>query len=65
MTNTELHNDPKTWQATSTKHADAWWLHWQTWLAQRSGELKNAPTSYGNKKHPAGEAAPGTYVHER
>ncbi len=65
MTNTELHADPKTWQATSTKHADSWWLHWQTWLAERSGANKKAPTQLGNKKYPAGEAAPGTYVHER
>ena len=39
--------------------------HWQTWLAERSGANKKAPTQLGNKKYPAGEAAPGTYVHER
>ena len=65
MTNTQMHADPKTWQASSTKHADSWWLHWQTWLSARSGEHKKAPTQLGNKKYPAGETAPGTYVHER
>ncbi|HEY1028693.1 MAG TPA: class II poly(R)-hydroxyalkanoic acid synthase [Pseudomonas sp.] len=65
MTNSEMPLDPKTWQESSTKHADSWWLHWQTWLAERSGKTKNAPTALGNKKFPAGEAAPGTYVHER
>ena len=54
-----------TWQASSTKHADSWWLHWQVWLGERSGAHKKAPTQPGNKKYPAGEAAPGTYVHER
>ena len=65
MTNTQMHADPKTWQASSTKHADSWWLHWQVWLGERSGAQKKAPSQLGNKKHPAGEAAPGTYVHER
>ncbi|MFI8745693.1 class II poly(R)-hydroxyalkanoic acid synthase [Pseudomonas sp. NPDC077186] len=65
MTNSEMPADPKAWQESSTKHADSWWLHWQSWLAERSGKTKNAPTALGNKKHPAGEAAPGTYVHER
>ncbi len=65
MTNSEMPLDPKAWQESSTKHADSWWLHWQSWLAERSGKTKNAPRALGNKKFPAGEAAPGTYVHER
>nr|AAK95382.1 PHA synthase 1 [Pseudomonas oleovorans] len=65
MTNSAMPLDPKAWQESSTKHADSWWLHWQTWLSERSGETKNAPQALGNKKFPAGEAAPGTYVHER
>ena len=65
MTNSEMPLDPKAWQESSTKHADSWWLHWQSWLTERSGETKNAPRALGNKKFPAGEAAPGTYVHER
>ena len=65
MTNTEMPLDPKDWQDSSTKHTDSWWLHWQKWLAERSGATKKAPSSLGNKRYPAGEAAPGTYVHER
>jgi polyhydroxyalkanoate synthase len=65
MTNSEMPLNPKAWQASSTKHADSWWLHWQSWLAERSGEQKKAPGQLGNKKYAAGEAAPGTYVHER
>jgi polyhydroxyalkanoate synthase len=65
MTNSEMPLDPKAWQESSTKHADSWWLHWQGWLAERSGATKAAPSKLGNKKYPAGEAAPGTYVHER
>ena len=65
MTNTEMPLDPRAWQASATKHADSWWLYWQTWLADRSGKLKKSPTSLGNKAYQPGEAAPGTYVHER
>lgn len=65
MTNPELPADPLEWQENGTKHTDSWWLHWQAWQTQRSGELKEAPSVLGNKTYLAGEAAPGTYVHER
>lgn len=64
-TNSERPASPREWLEGATKHADSWWLHWQNWLTERSGEIKNAPRALGNKKFPAGEAAPGTYVHER
>jgi polyhydroxyalkanoate synthase len=65
MTNTSMPADPKAWQASGTKHADSWWLHWQTWQTERAGKLKKTPTALGNKAFPPREAAPGTYVHER
>ena len=65
MTNTEMHASPKAWQESATKHADSWWLHWQNWLAERSGKSKKAPANLGNKSNPPSAAAPGTYVHER
>ncbi|VVP97733.1 Poly(3-hydroxyalkanoate) polymerase subunit PhaC [Pseudomonas fluorescens] len=65
MTSTEMATSAEDWQENSTKHTDSWWLHWQAWQAQRSGELKKAPAKLGNKAYPAGEASPGTYVHER
>jgi len=65
MTSTEMPVKAEDWQENSTKHTDSWWLHWQAWQAERSGKLKKTPTSLGNKTYPAGEAAPGTYVHER
>ena len=64
-TNPEQAATPKAWLDNATKHTDSWWLHWQKWLAERSGKLKKAPTSLGNKTYAEGEAAPGTYVHER
>ncbi|UVJ44380.1 class II poly(R)-hydroxyalkanoic acid synthase [Pseudomonas sp. LS1212] len=65
MTNSEMPEQAQEWQENSNKHTDSWWLHWQAWQAERSGKLKKAPTILGNKNFPAGEAAPGTYVHER
>ena len=64
-TNSEPAASAREWQEKATKHADSWWLHWQQWLVARSGNLKKAPANLGNKKYPQGEAAPGTYVHER
>ena len=65
MTSTEMPVKAEDWHENSTKHTDSWWLHWQAWQAERSGKLKKSPSSLGNKAYPAGEAAPGTYVHER
>jgi polyhydroxyalkanoate synthase len=65
MTNPEMPDDTNRWQEDATKHTDSWWLHWQTWQAERSGKLKKSPATLGNKAYPAGEASPGTYVHER
>ena len=67
MTNSDgpMPAQPSEWQENANKHTDSWWLHWAQWLGDRSGKLKKAPALLGNKAHPAGEAAPGTYVHER
>ncbi|MNN99181.1 Poly-beta-hydroxybutyrate polymerase [compost metagenome] len=65
MTNSEPAENADEWQDNSNKHTDSWWVHWQNWLTERSGKLKKAPAILGNKNFPAGEAAPGTYVHER
>lgn len=65
MTNPDMPEDASKWQEDASKHTDSWWLHWQTWQAERSGKLKKSPAALGNKAYPAGEAAPGTYVHER
>ncbi|NBB13067.1 class II poly(R)-hydroxyalkanoic acid synthase [Pseudomonas sp. SLFW] len=65
MTNPELPEEATRWQEDASKHTDSWWLHWQAWQAERSGKLKKSPATLGNKAYPAGEASPGTYVHER
>jgi polyhydroxyalkanoate synthase len=48
--------------AQAPKLSGSWWSDWESWLAQRSGELKPAPKSLGNRAHKAQAKAPGTYV---
>jgi polyhydroxyalkanoate synthase subunit PhaC len=54
--------DPESWFKGATHHAGSWWQHWAGWLGERSGELRDAPSTLGNEEHPAGDAAPGQYV---
>jgi polyhydroxyalkanoate synthase len=44
------------------KKSGSWWLHWRDWLQERSGDEVPAPSRLGSNRHPAGTAAPGTYV---
>jgi polyhydroxyalkanoate synthase len=55
--------DPDAFLAGATEHAGSWWKPGARWLAARSGGKKPAPKQVGSRKHPALEAAPGTYVH--
>jgi polyhydroxyalkanoate synthase subunit PhaC len=54
--------DPQSWLGAATRHEGSWWPHWAGWLGERSGELRDAPSTLGNEEHPAGDAAPGQYV---
>lgn len=47
MTSEEVAANADEWQENSTKHTDSWWLYWQTWQAERSGNLKKAPLKLG------------------
>ncbi|MGH3950397.1 MAG: alpha/beta fold hydrolase [Pseudonocardiaceae bacterium] len=63
LLNTERPDSAKDWQAGATKLAGSWWPHWMEWLAQRSGELREAPGAPGNGTYPSLGPAPGSYVH--
>jgi polyhydroxyalkanoate synthase len=54
--------DADTFSATAEKRSGSWWPHWRHWLFERSGADVRAPANLGNNRHPAGAAAPGTYV---
>jgi polyhydroxyalkanoate synthase len=63
--NSEHDPDPDTWLNGATVINDSWWKHWQEWLAARSGEMVDAPSTPGNDRFPALAAAPGSYVLEQ
>lgn len=55
--------DPLAWRAEIAETAATWWADWAPWAAERAGELREPPP-LGSAAHPAGDAAPGTYVRE-
>jgi poly(3-hydroxyalkanoate) synthetase len=57
--------DPEEWFAQAPKHQGSWWPDYVEWLAERSGELVEAPKALGGGAHKAQAKAPGTYVHAR
>ncbi|SDP38635.1 polyhydroxyalkanoate synthase [Ralstonia sp. 25mfcol4.1] len=57
-----LPEDPEAWLGGATAQPDSWWDNWRTWLAERSGDRRDAPAHVGSASHPALCDAPGTYV---
>jgi polyhydroxyalkanoate synthase len=56
--------DPEAWMAEADEHQGSWWPRYADWLLERSGEERRARAKLGSRKHPAGDPAPGRYVHE-
>lgn len=50
------------WLEATTTHNESWWIRWNEWLGERSGEMKQAPKKLGNKDYPPLSQAPGEYV---
>lgn len=63
--NSNLKLGADAWRASATEHTGSWWDHWQHWFHERSGPEQEAPTVLGSAHYPAGDAAPGRYVHQR
>ena len=55
----------KTWLAGASEHAGSWWDHWSEWYRRHGGGEVPAPKTLGSARHPAGDPAPGRYVHQR
>jgi polyhydroxyalkanoate synthase len=58
----DLPAGPDEFLSGAAKLAGSWWTDWDAWLAQRSGKLKAAPRSLGNRTYRPQAKAPGTYV---
>ncbi len=63
--NSDLKAPAKQWLERATAHEGSWWAHWRDWLAGHVGGERKAPTLLGSNGHPAGDPAPGRYVHQR
>ena len=63
--NAGLDGDADEWLAGATGHAGSWWDHWLDWYGQHGGKKRAAPKTLGSKTYPAGDLAPGRYVHQR
>jgi polyhydroxyalkanoate synthase subunit PhaC len=63
--NAALPEDPEAWLAGATEQAGSWWDHWSTWYAGHGAGEVPAPQKLGSDAHPAGDPAPGRYVHQR
>jgi poly(3-hydroxyalkanoate) synthetase len=48
--------------AQAPKLPGSWWPDWNAWLGERSGAMKAAPKTLGNRTYRAQGKAPGTYV---
>jgi polyhydroxyalkanoate synthase subunit PhaC len=60
--NSKTPPDPESWLSGAVHKEGSWWPHWADWLAERSGLKRDAPSTLGNERHPAGDPAPGRYV---
>ncbi len=57
--------DPDAWMAAADEIQDSWWPRYADWLVERSGSERTPKATLGSRKHPAGDPAPGRYVHEK
>jgi len=54
--------DHREWLAQAETVQGSWWPDYTSWLADRSGEMKQSPRTLGNAKHPPLDPAPGSYI---
>ena len=62
--NSDLSLTADKWIETATAHPGSWWDHWIKWYDARGGGKRPAPAQLGSNAHPAGDPAPGRYVHQ-
>ena len=57
--------DHREWLAQAETVQGSWWPDYTTWLAERSGDMKQAPRKLGNATFRPLCPAPGTYILQR
>ncbi len=63
--NQEQPDNAEEWFDGATENAGSWWDYWFEWIRERSGAQRKAPETPGSETWPAGDKAPGRYVHQR
>jgi polyhydroxyalkanoate synthase len=63
--NDSLPESPEDWLSGAAEQSGSWWTHWAGWYRGHGGGEIPAPERLGNATHPAGDPAPGRYVHQR
>jgi polyhydroxyalkanoate synthase len=61
-THHQLPTSADDWLSGATEHPGSWWTEWSAFLAENAGEMRKAPSKYGNARHKPIEPAPGRYV---
>jgi len=57
--------DHRDWLAQAETKQGSWWPDYTSWLADRSGGMKDAPRTLGNAEFLPLDPAPGTYILDR
>jgi polyhydroxyalkanoate synthase subunit PhaC len=63
--NSAMPDSPEDWLAGASENAGSWWDHWAIWYRGHGAGEVPAPRMLGSTAHPAGDPAPGRYVHQR
>jgi polyhydroxyalkanoate synthase subunit PhaC len=63
--NAALPDSPEDWLAGATEQGGSWWTHWASWYREHGGSEVAAATVLGSAQYPAGDPAPGRFVHQR
>jgi polyhydroxyalkanoate synthase len=64
LTSDTYEADEAAWLKVARKHQGSWWDHWASWLAARSGDLRESRATLGSETYPPLGSAPGRYVHQ-
>jgi polyhydroxyalkanoate synthase subunit PhaC len=62
--NPEPASSADAWLKQATTMNGSWWSLWQSWLSERSGNKRPAPTALGSERYKPMQPAPGAYVLE-
>jgi polyhydroxyalkanoate synthase len=63
--NDAMPESPDEWLSGAHEQSGSWWTHWAAWYRGHGGGEVPAPATLGSAVNPAGDPAPGRYVHQR